>query len=95
MIARGTSLRNDHTNCCESVLFALNPYLPADADVIPRISTAIGAGVSLNGLLCGCVSSVAQAIGLKYGRHSPEENPQPTWVLTDHYVTSSGSRSAP
>ena len=41
-------------NCCESVLSALKDYLP-DSDLIPKIGTGIGAGVSLNGLLCGSV----------------------------------------
>jgi len=40
----------------------------------------------LNGLLCGLVSSVAIAIGIKYGRSSPEENPKPVWTMVDRYV---------
>lgn len=40
-------------NCCESVLLALGEYLGMESDLIPKIGTAIGAGVSLNGLLCG------------------------------------------
>jgi len=26
------------------------------------------------------------AIGMKYGRNSPEENPQPVWNMVDQYV---------
>ena len=26
------------------------------------------------------------AIGIKYGRRSPEENPQPVWAMMDIYV---------
>lgn len=37
-------------------------------------------------MLCGSVSSVAIAIGMKYGRRSPEENPQPVWDIVDRYV---------
>ena len=73
-------------NCCESVLLALRSRLPAGSDLIPKIGTGLGAGVSLNGLLCGAISSVVLAIGLKYGRTSPEENPQPIWDLVDRYV---------
>ena len=62
-------------NCCESVLLALKDYLRVESDIIPKVGTGIGAGVSLNGLLCGAVSSVAMAIGIKYGRISAEENP--------------------
>jgi len=57
-----------------------------ESDFIPKIGTGIGAGVSLNGLLCGCISSVAIAIGIKYGRANPEENPQPAWSKVDKYV---------
>jgi C_GCAxxG_C_C family probable redox protein len=73
-------------NCCESVLLALKDHLGAHANVVPRIGTGIGAGVSLNGLLCGSVSSVAIAIGTKYGRTSPEESPKTAWEMVDKYV---------
>jgi C_GCAxxG_C_C family probable redox protein len=74
-------------NCCESALLALAEYLGTDSELIPKIGTAIGAGVGLNGLLCGSISSVAMAIGIKYGRTSPEENPQPVWDMIDEYLT--------
>lgn len=73
-------------NCCESVLLILKEYLDIDSELIPKIGTAIGAGVSLNGLLCGSISSIAMAIGIKYGRISPEENPEPVWKKMDEYV---------
>jgi len=73
-------------NCCESVLLALKDSLGVDSSIIPKIGTGIGAGVSLNGLLCGSVSSVVMAIGMRYGRTSPEENPKPVWDMVDRYV---------
>jgi len=73
-------------NCCESVLLAFKDYIGEGAEVIPRIGTGIGAGVSLNGLLCGCVSSIAMLIGMKYGRTSSEQSPQPVWNIVDKYV---------
>ena len=73
-------------NCCESVLLALSEYLGMKSELIPRIGTAIGAGLGLNGLLCGSISSIALAIGMKYGRTSPEESPQPVWKMIDEYV---------
>lgn len=67
-------------NCCENVLSALKNRLGVGSEVIPKI----GAGVSLNRLLCGSVSSVAIAIGMRYGRTSFEENPKPygTWSIS-------------
>jgi len=48
-------------NCCESILLTLAEFLDTNSKIIPKIGTAIGAGVSVNGLLCGSVSSVALA----------------------------------
>lgn len=73
-------------NCCESILLTLAEYLDIDSELIPRIGTAIGAGVSLNGLLCGSISSVAMAIGIKYGRNNPDEGPEPVWKMMNEYV---------
>lgn len=73
-------------NCCESALLTLAEYLGLDSELIPRMGTAIGAGVGLNRLLCGSISSVALAIGIKYGRTSAEENPKPVWDMIDNYI---------
>jgi C_GCAxxG_C_C family probable redox protein len=73
-------------NCCESVLLALKNHIGVETDLIPKIGTGLGAGVSLNGLLCGAISSIAVAVGMKYGRNSSEVNPQPVWSMVDKYV---------
>jgi C_GCAxxG_C_C family probable redox protein len=73
-------------NCCESILLALAEPVGVDSELIPKIGTAIGAGVSLNGLLCGSISSVMMLIGAKYGRTNSEQNPQPVWDMANKYV---------
>ena len=73
-------------NCCESILLALCEPLGLNSELIPKLGTAIGAGVSLNGLLCGSISSVMMLIGAKQGRTAPEENPQPVWEMADEYL---------
>lgn len=73
-------------NCCESVLLALCQPLGIDSGLIPKVGTAIGAGVSLNGLLCGSISSVVILIGAKYGRTSPDQDPKPVWDMADRYI---------
>jgi len=75
-------------NCCESVLLVLVEHLGISSELIPKIGTAVGAGIGLNGLLCGSISSVAMAIGIKYGRNRAEENPQLAWNMIDRYVAS-------
>ena len=79
-------------NCCESVLLALKDYVGVDSGVIPKIGTGMGAGVGLNGLLCGCISGVSMAVGMKYGRTSSEEDPKPVWNVIDDYVHSFKNR---
>jgi C_GCAxxG_C_C family probable redox protein len=73
-------------NCCESLLLALAGPLGVDSEFIPKIGTAIGAGVSLNGLLCGSISSVMMLIGARYGRTNEEQSPQPVWDMANKYV---------
>ena len=72
-------------NCCESMLLALARPMGLESELIPRIGTAIGAGVSLNGLLCGSISSVLLLLGMKYGRMSPDESPKLVWDVADTY----------
>jgi C_GCAxxG_C_C family probable redox protein len=73
-------------NCCESILLALAKPVGVDSELIPKLGTAIGAGVSLNGLLCGSISSVMILIGAKYGRTNPEQSPKPVWDMADKYL---------
>ncbi len=73
-------------NCCESLLLTLTEYLDMDSDLIPGIGTGIGAGLSLSGMLCGSASAPVLMIGIKHGRRSPEENPQPVWSMVSQYL---------
>lgn len=73
-------------NCCESVLLALAKPLGVDSELIPKLGTAIGAGVSLNGLLCGSISSVMMLIGAKYGRTGTDQSPKRVWDMADTYL---------
>jgi C_GCAxxG_C_C family probable redox protein len=74
-------------NCCEAVLLTLAEYLGVKSEFIPNIATGVGAGFSLNGLTCGCVSAVTMAIGIKYGRKAIHEDPQSTWSKVDMFVS--------
>jgi C_GCAxxG_C_C family probable redox protein len=68
------------------VLKTLAEELKIDSDVIPRIGTGIGAGVSLNGLLCGSISGAVMTIGIKQGRDAPEDDPTKTWSMVDEFL---------
>jgi C_GCAxxG_C_C family probable redox protein len=73
-------------NCCETFLKTLSEHFGIESDLIPGIGTVIGAGVSRNGLLCGCISGPALMIGIKTGRETTEEDPMKTWFLVDQYL---------
>jgi C_GCAxxG_C_C family probable redox protein len=73
-------------NCCEAVLKTLAEELNIESDLIPKIGTGIGAGVSLNGLLCGSISGATLMIGLVHGRNNPEEDPSKTWSMVNDYL---------
>lgn len=73
-------------NCCESIILVLSEWFGIKLELIPKIGTAIGAGVSLNGFLCGSISGVAMMIGIKYGRTRIEESPKQAWEIMDEYL---------
>lgn len=61
-------------NCAESMLLAIaKDALGTDSDLIPKIATGFGGGISRQGYVCGAVSGAVMGFGLKYGRNSPEE----------------------
>lgn len=58
-------------NCAESLLLAL---APDDApNGIQRAATALGGGIARAGLVCGCLTGAAIAVGMRVGRTSPED----------------------
>jgi C_GCAxxG_C_C family probable redox protein len=74
-------------NCCESVLMALSEYYPEmKSDLIPRIGTVVGAGLSLTGNQCGALTGAAMSIGAVYGRSKLEENPMKAWSMGQELV---------
>lgn len=73
-------------NCCETVLKTLAEQLGVKSDLIPRIGTGIGAGVALNGLLCGSISVAVIMIGITQGRDTPEEDPVKTWSVVNEFL---------
>ena len=61
-------------NCAESTLLAIaKDALEVDSDLIPKIATGFGGGISRKGYVCGAVSGAVMGFGLKYGRSGPEE----------------------
>lgn len=60
-------------NCAEAVLLGLAEALGLQETCIPRIATALGAGVGGCGEACGAITGAAMAIGLVFGRERAED----------------------
>ncbi|MBZ5588443.1 MAG: C-GCAxxG-C-C family protein [Acidobacteriia bacterium] len=60
-------------NCAEAIVLVLAPKdgrTPADPQ---RAATALGGGIARAGLVCGCLSGAAIAVGLHMGRTRPDD----------------------
>ena len=74
VIDRDLSYFRSGYNCAESVLLAIaKDALQINSDLIPKVATGFGGGISRQGYVCGAVSGAVMGFGLKYGRNSPEE----------------------
>ena len=57
-------------SCAEAMLLALAPAGIADPQ---RAGAAFGGGIARRGLICGCLTGCAAAVGLRLGRTSPDD----------------------
>jgi C_GCAxxG_C_C family probable redox protein len=80
---------NSGFNCAESVLVAVSSELGAEGragnDVIPRIATGFGGGISRNGDVCGALTGGIMAISLALGRDKPEQGREPCYPAVDRF----------
>lgn len=64
--------------CSEAVLQALSQALDVKSNIIPKIATGFGAGISRLGEVCGAVSGAIMGLGLRFGRNTVQETPENT-----------------
>ncbi|MFX0078726.1 MAG: C-GCAxxG-C-C family protein [Candidatus Hermodarchaeota archaeon] len=64
--------------CSEAVLLALSEAQNITSEIIPRIATGFGAGISRQGEVCGALSGAIMGLGLRFGRSQVSETPQDT-----------------
>ncbi len=62
--------------CSEAVLLALSEGQNITSEIIPRIATGFGAGISRHGEVCGALSGAVMGLGLRFGRSQVSETPQ-------------------
>ena len=60
-------------NCAESVLLALAGDDHGEAPPWQRAAATFGGGIARQGLLCGCLTGCAMAVGLRIGRLRPDD----------------------
>ena len=67
--------------CSEAVLLALSEFLGVESKLVPRIATGFAAGVARTGNVCGALSGAIMGLGFRYGRDTPETEPErrPYW----------------
>lgn len=70
---KAVSLFDSGYNCAESVLLALSQHFHQESRAIPRIATAMGAGIGRMGQICGALSGAIMTIGLIKGCDKAEE----------------------
>jgi C_GCAxxG_C_C family probable redox protein len=71
--------------CSESCLMALTKCQGVEDPLIPRIATGFGAGIGLNGEICGAITGAVMGLGIRYGRErlDPAEKQKPYWYSTE------------
>ena len=62
---RAVALHEDHNNCAQSVIGALNEYTGLELDKCISVASGFGGGIGC-GEVCGAVSGAVMTIGLKY-----------------------------
>lgn len=65
--ALAADLHRQGYNCCQSILLAFEPELGLPRETLAAIGAGMGGGVGARGELCGVVSGVAIADGLRHG----------------------------
>jgi C_GCAxxG_C_C family probable redox protein len=77
---------NSGLNCAESVLLAVKNELDSKGgQVIPRIATGFGGGISRNGDVCGALIGGVMAMSLALGRDTGEQSREPCYSAVDRF----------
>ena len=69
------------------MLLALAEQQGIRSDVIPSIATGFCGGISRTGGLCGAVSGGVMALGLAFGRQTPQDSREPAFTAVQAFLT--------
>lgn len=79
---RATDLFKEGYNCAQSVFGAFSDELGMDFETAVRLSSPFGGGVGRMREVCGALSGMLMAAGLKYGYSDPKDKK----AKADHYA---------
>lgn len=69
-------------NCAESVALAVCQALGLDTSLLPRMATGFGGGIAGSGATCGALVGAIMAVGLMYGRNTPEDDRRRPYAIS-------------
>ncbi len=72
--------------CAESVLLAIAASHGAETAGLTRLMTGLCGGVARSGGMCGALLGGVAAIGLLFGRDTPDNDKDPCYTLTYRFV---------
>ena len=61
-------------SCAEAVFLVGCERIGVDSDLIPRVATAFGGGLSRSKSMCGALAGAAMVLSVKYGRSVPSDD---------------------
>ncbi|MBC8277784.1 MAG: C_GCAxxG_C_C family protein [FCB group bacterium] len=73
-------------NCAESMLLSACEELGIKNEYFPAAGSALGAGLSLTGDICGLATGGLMVIGLLYGRRTPFDSNDRTYYLGTEFL---------
>lgn len=73
-------LFNQGNNCAQSILVAFAGEAEIDPEVAFRIASGLGGGIGQTQNICGAINAGAIVLGLKFGKHKPNDLNFKDWI---------------
>ncbi len=73
--------------CAESVLAVIAEEQGISSAYFPRIATGFCSGMARTSNMCGAVAGAIMALGLVYGRCSPDESVEKTYQAVQEFIS--------
>jgi C_GCAxxG_C_C family probable redox protein len=73
-------------HCAESVVLALAKAQGIESEMLPKVATAFGGGMSRTCGTCGALTGAIMGVGLALGRSKAEESVAPSYAATQKLI---------